>query len=222
MALLTEESLRALRLSPDQRTLCVAPGTVCSPSALDFLAVRGISLVFEEAQTHTAGQPKPEHLTHLRGDILVPKTHPVIAFRGEMDALIAALTEASAVCGLSKHACLCAELAEITALCREILRCEVTETPFVSTNIAGKTLDEYRAMSHDPQKHFGLAHPLPTPDMPIAALRLNTLRTLVRRAELAAARAFLQGKSIERTDILTALNRLSSVLYVLYLRELSL
>ena len=32
-------------------------------------------------------EEKPEHLTHLYGDVLVRKTHPRIAFRGAMDTL---------------------------------------------------------------------------------------------------------------------------------------
>ena len=32
-------------------------------------------------------EEKPEYMTHLNGDTLVPKTHPRIAFRGKIDSL---------------------------------------------------------------------------------------------------------------------------------------
>jgi len=221
MPLLTEEALRSLRLSAGQRELAVAPGTVCSPSALDYLASRGISLVFTGAARASSGASgKPEHLTHLRGDKLVPKNHPVIAFRGEMDALFALLAEAGAVCALSPRKELCGEITEILDFAREILLCEVTGKAFAKKELLGRPLDEYREMSHDTKKHFGFEHPVPRQDMGAAALRLNTIRTQVRRAELAAARAFLSGGEPERGDIILALNRLSSVVYVLFCRDL--
>jgi ethanolamine utilization cobalamin adenosyltransferase len=225
MPLLTEEALRAMRLPSERRELLVEPGTVCSPSALDYLAARGITLVFREGALRrapgAAAGPKPEHLTHLRGEELVPKSHPVIAFRGEMDALFAVIAEAGAVCALSSYSGLRGELSELLTFARSVLLSEVTGEAFTQTELLGRPLDEYREMSHNPQKHFGLDHPTPSLGMGSAALRLNTIRTQTRRAELAAARAFLgDGEPPLRGDIIMALNRLSSVVYVLFCREL--
>ena len=47
-------------------------------------------------------------------------------------------------------------------------------------------------------------------------MELNRLRTRVREAEIAAIRALP-----ERTDILRAMNRLSSAVYVIFCRQLS-
>ena len=59
---------------------------------------------------------KPEDMTHLNGDTLVPKTHPRIAFRGAMDSLEAELLLWAAE--LPRHrAC----LVEILALAVKIL-----------------------------------------------------------------------------------------------------
>ena len=65
-------------------------------------------------------------------------------------------------------------------------------------------------------------------------LALNFLRTQVRETELAAANAFCGsprpsatplasegGLEVERPDLLEALNRMSSAVYLLFLRELS-
>jgi ethanolamine utilization cobalamin adenosyltransferase len=53
------------------------------------------------------------------------------------------------------------------------------------------------------------------------AVGLNELRTLVRACELAAARAFEdENGNPSREDIITALNRLSSLFYVLIYKYL--
>ena len=164
---------------------------------------------------------KPEHITHLHGDELVAKNHPIIAFRCEMDTLIAMLAEAGSVCAVSSRVELHDEISEIIAFAQQILRCEVIGEAFAIDNLAGHMLDEYREMSHNTRKYFGFDHPTPCPDMGIAALRLNTIRMQVRRAELAAVNAFLHDDELERTDIVAALNRLSSVVYVLFCKELA-
>ena len=41
----------------------------------------------ETLEKKTKKQEKPEHMTHLRGDHLVYKDHPRIAFRGAIDSL---------------------------------------------------------------------------------------------------------------------------------------
>ena len=69
-------------------------------------------------------EEKPEHMTHLHSDILVPKTHPRILFRGKLDSLEAELLLAMAE--LPKWAEALGELLELT---RKILRCDVLEEP---------------------------------------------------------------------------------------------
>ena len=65
-------------------------------------------------------EEKPEHMTHLYGDVLVPKTHPRIAFRGAMDNLEAELLLCQlAVPHLEK------ELEEILQLSRLLLRLRI-------------------------------------------------------------------------------------------------
>ena len=49
---------------------------------------------------------------------------------------------------------------------------------------------------------------------------LNKCRCMARSAELAGARAFVDGDgSVHREDILKALNRMSSMIYILMIRE---
>ena len=59
---------------------------------------------------------KPEHMTHLNAQVLVPKTHPRIAFRGAMDSLEAELL----LCQLN-HPKLAGQAGEVLVLARRMI-----------------------------------------------------------------------------------------------------
>ena len=147
---------------------------------------------------------KPEDMTHLYGDVLVHKTHPRIAFRGAMDTLEAALL----MCGDSVR--------EILELARRLIRCEVMDEPVGEFTLYGLTEAEQRKRSHFPQDYYGQPHFMPDFSDGEKLLRLNQARCAARAAELAAARAFPDG---QRPDIQKALNRMSSMLYILMIQE---
>ena len=162
---------------------------------------------------------KPEHLTHLRGSILIDKTSAIIAFRGELDLLeCEVLLSATQITHAAAPATITA-LDEIATLCSTILRCEVTEEPLHFAGLLGCTSDELRDQSHHPQKYFGSAHRRPQRSDGVVALWLQRLRALARKVELSAIRAFYTDEKISRPDIILALNRLSSALYILSLKE---
>ncbi len=157
---------------------------------------------------------KPEHMTHLHGDVLVPKTHPRIAFRGAMDLLEAELL----LCALHVPACQ-KELEEILALARNILRWEVLGEPVREEPLCGLTQQELRSHSHRPQDYYGQPHFMPSVSDGEAVLRLNRVRSIARMAELKAAAAFTTPTGgLEREDILRCLNRMSSMLYILMIK----
>ena len=160
---------------------------------------------------------KPEHMTHLRGDVLVEKTHPRIAFRGAMDSLEADLILCQLRCGKWQK-----ELGEILALARMLIRCEVMEEPVPEGKLCGLTEEQQRKHSHRPQEFYGQPHFMPEhTDGEMVAL-LNKCRCAARNAELAAARAFIrEDGTADRLDILKALNRMSSMIYILMIREKS-
>ena len=147
---------------------------------------------------------KPEDMTHLYGDVLVYKTHPRIGFRGAMDSLEAALL----LCGDS--------VGEILDLARRLIRCEVMDEPVGDFTLYGLTEAEQRKRSHFPQDYYGQPHFMPDFSDGEKLLRLNQARCAARAAELAAARAFPDG---QRPDIQKALNRMSSMLYILMIQE---
>ena len=163
---------------------------------------------------------KPEHLTHLHSNVLVTKGHPRIAFRGKMDSLQAAILEVQGLAAEQGNMALAEELEEILEFVRRILTFEVMEKPLPDENLLGLSLDELRYMSHNPKKHFGLGHIRTHYSMGRCCIGLNRLRAQVREVELAAFRAFERPGGVDREDVIRALNRLSSTIYVLMYRHL--
>jgi ethanolamine utilization cobalamin adenosyltransferase len=79
-----------------------------------------------------------------------------------------------------------------------------------------------RERSHNPLKYYGFRHILVDYRMGELSIKLNILRAKARETELAAASAFKDSEgNITRNDIIEALNRLSSLFYILTLKYLS-
>jgi len=166
---------------------------------------------------------KPEHMTQLLGDHLVPKNHPRILFRGKLDGLQAQVVliqcELQAIGGQDA---LIADLQEILACLREMMRCEVLDAPFEAERIMGLTYDALREQSHNPRKFFNI------PQMALtdytqgkANALLNSLRAGIREVEAAAVTAFASEDGVSRSDLIQALNRLSSAAHILMCRALA-
>ena len=157
---------------------------------------------------------KPEHMTHLNGDVLVAKTHPRIAFRGAMDVLQAELLLAiRASEGAHRE-----NLEQILAVTRKLLSNEVMDEPVEEMNLLGMTQQELRNCSHRPQDYFGQPHFMPSGQDSAALLQANRARTAARQAELYAVAAFLTEEGLQRADLVQALNRLSSALYLVMIQ----
>lgn len=216
--LYSAENVKAnIRNRAGKRVFFLGPGDTLSPSARDFLTRERIEILpaqqakIEEYHLENGAilREKPEHYTHLRGNILVPKTHPVIAFRGVMDTLQAKLLLAQLVCIEQRQA-----LGEILALARNIIRWDVLQEPAKADKLCGLTEAELRSRSHDPQAYYGIPHFMPEYTDGEVILQLNACRCAARAAELAAARAFGE----DRPDLLQALNRMSSAIYILMIQ----
>jgi ethanolamine utilization cobalamin adenosyltransferase len=114
------------------------------------------------------------------------------------------------------------KLEEILSLARKIIRCDVLEEPLEVTVLCGLTEQEMRHRSHFPQEYYGIAHFMPASSDGAAIARLNRARCAAREAELKACDAFADREGrITRPDILRAMNRMSSMLYLLMLEEKS-
>ena len=204
--LLSESDVRAVWLKNRTGKMPLPSGAKLTPAARDFLRAKNIEVVEVAA--------KPEYMTHLRGTELIKKTDALIAFRGELDSLLCEFA-AAAVKYRDCDGRLSAALAELVRFARSILVAEVKQKPLVWDTLLGLSADELRDRSHFPQQHFGVAHRPVDEQMSAKELDVQRLRALARRAELAAVTAFTRDNETVRTDIITALNRLSSALYIM-------
>ena len=161
-------------------------------------------------------EEKPEHMTHLNGDVLVSKLHPRIAFRGAMDTLEAELLLCQLYCG--KH--LEKPLGEILNQARKLLACEVMDEPCKEEKLWGMTAEEIRSRSHRPQDYYDAPHFMPQITDGAEILHLNRARCAVRNAERTAVAAFMdENGCLTRKDLVKMLNRMSSFLYILMIES---
>ena len=219
-----EQAVRAnIRNRDGKRVYYLGKGDQLTSTARDFLRRERIEILPgsqarpERYRLLSGGyaEEKPEHMTHLNGEVLVPKTHPRIRFRGKMDTLEAELILCQLVPGAPEGA-----LGEILDLSRKILRCDVLEEPLRQDTLCGLTQEEQRERSHMPQDYYGQPHFMPQASDGSVIAGLNRARCFAREAELAAVEAFSNREgNLIREDIPKALNRMSSMLYLLMIQE---
>ena len=244
--ILTDVELRAHWSQTRCASYRVAPGTILTPAAWDFLREQNIALI-EEATAAAAtgvmtmtpvpmrgGRPlykvaatgeetsdKPEDMTHLNGNVLVPKTHPRIVFRGKLDSLQAKILELQLAACESGSQEMTDDLGELLEYTKALLGAEVKETPLEDMRLLGMTSPQLRYTSHHVKEIFGIDHPVPHIGMGRLCIELNLLRTQVREVELVAAQTFAAPDAAPRPDLIEALNRLSSCVYIIFCRKLS-
>ena len=219
-----EQAVRAnIRNRDGKRVYYLGKGDQLTSTARDFLRRERIEILPgsqarpERYRLLSGGyaEEKPEQMTHLNGEVLVLKTHPRIRFRGKMDTLEAELILCQLVPGAPEGA-----LGEILDLSRKILRCDVLEEPLRQDTLCGLTQAEQRGRSHMPQDYYGQPHFMPQASDGSVIAGLNRARCFAREAELAAVEAFSDREgNLLREDIPKALNRMSSMLYLLMIQE---
>lgn len=242
--LLTDVELRARWSQERLDEYCVEADVILTPAAADFIREHGITLcrkerkdsatmtrtqipmrdgkpVYQDAATGRETMRKGEGMTHLRGNLLVPKTHPQIAFRGQLDTLMAMIMQVQIVAQEQGQMRIVSDLNELLEFSHKILAAEVKDEPLYEVNMLGMNSEEIRYNSQQVKKVFGIDHPIPSYKMGKLCVELNRLRTQVREVELSAAQAFYCGGSYSRPDIIEALNRMSSCVYILMCRCLS-
>lgn len=256
MAVLTELELRQMIHDRGEvESITIAPGTIVTPAARQFLQERRIRVIGGEgargappapactpapavgkasgseaskappAQADSepaAPKTKPEYMTALRGKLLVSKTHPRIRLRGKLDSVEAYILLAQGVARRQGQAEMDRNLGEVLQVVRLILRAEVLEEPLEPPSLFGLDDAQLRQFSHHPRQHLGVDHFMPSADHGEMMAWLNLVRTQVREAELLAMRAFWQEAGPpERVDLIQALNRLSSAVYILMCKVLA-
>lgn len=241
MKVLTETEIRARLKRENIDELLVNPDIIVTPSAREYLNEKNIKLTFsneiekikpksetieekakEEKFTpkyiskYTGGYfvNKPENMTQLYGNELVFKNHPNIIFRGKLDSLQSKILEVQVISNKNKHKKLVEELQEVLQFTRDILKAEVINEEVDNISLFGLKEEDIRAMSHNPKKYLGVDHVLPDYEMGEILIALNSIRSRVRETELSAI-------PLERQDLIKALNRLSSAIYVMMCRYLA-
>lgn len=222
--LYTEETVKAnIRNRNGKRVFYLGRGDTLTASARDWLTGERIEILSADkskpAQYRILNggftEEKPEHMTHLNGEILAAKTHPRIVFRGYIDLLEAELI----LTQLAASGVLTEQLGEILELTRKIIRCDVLDEPMEDIILCGYTEQEIRDRSHRPQDYFGQPHFMPEYTDGKLIAGLNHARCTARQAELKAVAAFSDADgNPTRTDIIRVLNRISSMLYILMIQ----
>ncbi len=212
--LFSEEQVKAnIRNREGKRVFYLGIGDTLSPSARDFLNRERIDILPASQakpeefvlENGAVFREKPENYTHLRSNVLVSKTHPVIAFRSAVDTLQAELLLAQAAVPETLRK----DVGEVLQLARNLIRWDVLQEPAQLGKLCGLSEEQIRNRSHRPQEAYGIPHFMPAYTDGPAILQLNRARCAARSAELAAAHAYPQ-----RTDLLQVLNRMSSMLYL--------
>ena len=212
-----------IRNREGKRVFYLAKGDQMTSDARDYLLRERIAILspeqakVEEFAVLGGGfcREKPEHMTHLDAQVLVPKTHPRIAFRGAIDMLEAELL----LCQSIADALVYDWLQQALDMARVLIRCDVLGESVPEMKLDGMSQEQLRSRSHTPQKYYSQSHFMPCGKDGKVLLQVNRARCAARQAELLAVQAFAdRDGNPTRPDILQALNRLSSFLYIIMIQ----
>ena len=170
----------------------------------------------EIARCELCTQPitkKSDTMTHLNAHTLVAKNDPRLAFRASLDTSIALAVWLQTE---FKEKTISAWLSDVRSVLGNVMRADALGEELIAQQIAEMTEDEIHQISHNPLKYLGHDHLVPDQVFGREVALLNILRTKIRETEIAAANIYIDRYfNILRSDIMQALNRLSSAVYVL-------
>ncbi|WP_027293631.1 ATP-binding protein [Robinsoniella sp. KNHs210] len=249
MNVITEAYLRDIMKENRPEVFYVPEGSLLSPSARDYLNQYKIKIEKQESGTlekENAEKPaaespddmkaayvdyatgafftsKPEHMTQLTGNKLVPKNHLRIIFRGKLDSLQSLIIRnQTAIAKNPRRSKLLEDLEDIMKILQNIMRCDVLDEPFTIERIIGLTHAELREHSHNPGKFYNIRQMiLPHYTMGEEYAILNQIRTAIRECEISAINAYQVGNDYTHQDILEEFNRLSSALHIMMCKYLA-
>lgn len=243
---ITEAELRAQLRRPEHGdTVTVPQGARMSPSATDFINHWKL-VVVEHPQTPSSGQErawdkpaafpvssssdpccsacgghvtqKPSFLTQLNAHHFVPKTHPRIILRGQIDSLHASILLVQRLAKDDGDAETQSLLGSIAAYCRELISAEYNERPCESLEFPGISETQMHQSTHDPRVALGIGHLTIDDTEPLLQHWLNMARTQARQLEITALQTFPSPHHHYGASICHGLNRLSSAIYYVALR----
>ncbi len=156
--------------------------------------------------------PEVKAYTDLNAKDKIFKGDIQIRFRGEIDDCIA---HSLYLQSLSKNEKVHIWLHAIRSILGNIMAATAMDFQIKTFEIDGLSAEIIHKYSHNPLKHIGHDHIVPAFEHGEECIRINTLRTKIRLLENTAFNIYTVNKEIERPDILSTLNRLSSACYVL-------
>ncbi|WP_028856797.1 hypothetical protein [Psychrilyobacter atlanticus] len=164
---------------------------------------------------------KPEYMTQLSENILIKKNHKIIFFRSKIDNFLSELILIEKQVNTDKNKGLKEDFKSIKQFLDEIIKAEVLNTKLdKDLKIFNLSLEKIRKISHNPKKYFSMDHLFGiSSENNLRTLYLNKLRTLIREVEVTAVDAFVSESKVQKIDLLKALNRLSSAIYIMMLKE---
>ena len=249
MDILTEADLRSRFAAESKRDIVVKKGTFVTPLAMEYIKTNGLKLIVEDgvSSSGTFGKGlmsytpikqtgndrfvdyksgktyshKPEHMTHLRDNLLVEKNHPRILFRGKLDSLEALIIKTQITAAENGRGDVAEQLDDVMEFVKLLLGCEVKDEPVPEFKLLGMDSQRLRYVSHHIYEEFGIQHSVPHYSMGRVCAELNYLRTFIRETELSAVEAFTVDGEMKRSDIVEALNRLSSCVYIIFCKVAS-
>ena len=155
---------------------------------------------------------KPDPLPHLTADKLVANSDPRLGFRAALDASIALAVWLQIELAEPWQPW----LADIRSRLGNIMRADALDEPLAAQSIVGLNEDELHQLSHQPLRYLDHDHLAPEASHGRDAALLNLLRCKIRETETVAAQVFItRSFEVLRPDLLQALNRLSSTVYVM-------
>ena len=155
---------------------------------------------------------KPDTLTHLTAEKMVAKSDPRLGFRAALDATIALAVWLQIELAEPWQPW----LADIRSRLGNIMRADAVGEPLAAQSIVGLNEDELHRLSHQPLRYLDHDHLVPEAGHGRDAALLNLLRSKIRETETVAAQVFItRSFEVLRPDLLQALNRLSSTVYVM-------
>lgn len=165
---------------------------------------------------------KPEFMTQIKGNQLVVKNHSRIVLRGKIDLLLShVILEITALRSIGYFQ-VSQELREVFDWIKIIQRCEILDEPLPKMTFLGMDQETQKHVSHNPQLHYNTPHLFGIDEnTAYIAVRLNVLRAEARTLELTAIDAYYDHGRVQRLDLLTAFNRLSSCIYIMMLRAVA-
>lgn len=242
---ITEAWLRAHHTLSEGAEIHLPVGARLTPSARELLESRRLRIKYLDAQgsvfvedEHQQPQPvhgltsretqpeaccelcrqpvakKPDALTHLSADKMVAKSDPRLGFRAALDSTIALAVWLQIELAEPWQPW----LADIRSRLGNIMRADAMDEPLAAQTIVGLSEEQLHRLSHQPLRYLDHDHLVPEASQGRDAALLNLLRTKVRETETVAAQVFITHRfDVLRPDILQALNRLSSTVYVMML-----